>query len=441
MRVLTVIPARYASTRLPGKPLLDICGKPMIQHVYDRVRQAHLVGEVLVATDDARIAAAVESFGGKAVLTSPECASGTDRLAEVARSHPADIYLNIQGDEPLLRPADVDALVVALRDDPAVAVATLCYPISADQAANPALVKVVRDFQGRALYFSRAAIPFVREGAAAAPVTYLGHAGMYAYRRETLYAFSAQMPSPLEQLEKLEQLRLLQLGVAIQTVETTHCAAGVDTVSDLERVRATFEGKSDVQLISSRCEDRQGVSHPNHKIDPELTAKLRRIKLVITDVDGVLTDGSLYYGPDGECLKRFHARDGVGVKLLQKAGIQVAVLSGRDCPALRARLKDLGITIFRLGQHAKGEACRSIIAETGVSSEESLFIGDDLPDLEAFENCGVRVAVGDAVNALRQKAEVVLSVAGGQGAVQEMTDILRLTLQEGHNSAGGYAHA
>ena len=205
MKVLAVIPARYASTRLPAKPLADIGGKPMVQHVYERVRQAQLVNDVLVATDDARIMAAVENFGGTAVLTSPDCASGTDRLVELVRSHQADIYLNIQGDEPLLRPQDVDALVAALRDTPDVAAATLCYPISAEQAQNPALVKVVRDYAGRALYFSRAAIPFVRD-ADTASVQYWGHAGLYAYRPHALRAFGRHPQGPLEAAEKLEQL-------------------------------------------------------------------------------------------------------------------------------------------------------------------------------------------------------------------------------------------
>jgi len=242
MKVLAVIPARYASTRLPGKPLADICGKPMVQHVYERVRQAQSVDEVLVATDDVRIVAAVEGFGGKAILTSPDCASGTDRLVEVSRSYLADIYLNIQGDEPLLRPQDVDVIVAALRDTPDAAAATPCYPISAEQAQNPALVKVVRDYQGRALYFSRAPIPFVRDGAADA-VQYWGHAGLYAYRSKALRAFGLHPTSPLEEAEKLEQLRLLQVGLPMLTVEVAPCSPGVDTPEDLEAVRAAWVRK------------------------------------------------------------------------------------------------------------------------------------------------------------------------------------------------------
>lgn len=241
MRVLAVIPARYASSRLPGKPLLDIGGKPIVRHVYERVCRARLVDEVLVATDDTRILEAVKIFGGKAILTSADCASGTDRLVETACKHKADVYLNIQGDEPLLRPADVDKLVIVMRKDPAAGVATPCYPLSPQQARKTHIVKVVRDFQGRALYFSRAAIPFVRDAPpGCVPVQYWGHAGMYAYRAEALNAFGAHAPSPLEEAEKLEQLRLLQLGIAIRTVEIATCAPGVDTPEDLEAMRAVL---------------------------------------------------------------------------------------------------------------------------------------------------------------------------------------------------------
>jgi len=415
MKILAVIPARYASTRLPGKPLADICGKPMVQHVYERVRQARLVDEVLVATDDARIVEAVESFGGKAVLTSPLCASGTDRLVEIARSHLADIYLNIQGDEPLLRPQDVNALVAALRDTPDAAAATPCYPITYEQAQNPALVKVVRDYQSRALYFSRAPIPFVRDGDAAS-VQYWGHAGLYAYRPQALRAFGLHRPSPLEDAEKLEQLRLLQIGLTMLTVEVAPCAPGVDTPEDLEAVRAAMQS---APLPDCR-EAMDGLTET--PITPALAAKLRKIKLVITDVDGVLTDGSLYYGPDGECIKKFHARDGVAIRMLQQTRIQVAVLSGRDCPALRKRLEDLDITEAVLGESDKRKVFPGILERCGVTAEETLYVGDDLPDIEVFDLCGVAVTVGDAPEDVKAKADLVLECKGVLGAFRDLVD-------------------
>lgn len=405
MRTLVVIPARYSSTRLPGKPLLDICGKSMIQRVYEAVQKATLVDKVIVATDDARIVQAVETFGGRAILTSPKCASGTDRLVEVARQEKADIYLNVQGDEPLLRPADVDKLVEALRDYPYMAAATPCYRISYEQACDPNLVKIVRSDSGAALYFSRARIPFDRdvEGMGA----YWGHMGMYAYRPDALKIFADHEPGMLERTEKLEQLRLLQYGVGIQTVELPPCAPGVDTPEDLERVRAIVAGKD----FSASAPATPSTS-------------LAGIRLIITDVDGVLTDGGLYYGPDGECIKRFHAQDGLGMVMLRKAGIRVAVLSGRDCPALRRRLNDLGIDMFRLGKVEKRAACESLLQEAGVSAHEALFIGDDLPDLDGFACCGLRVTVPNARDEVKRAADIVLQTQGGQGAFRELVDML-----------------
>ena len=164
MSIIAVIPSRFASTRLPGKPLVDICGKTMVQRVYERVRRVKLFDEVLVATDDERIMSAVASFGGSACMTSADCPSGSDRLIEVARAHPADIYVNVQGDEPLVEPDSIEKLARAMLEDSSLQMGTLCYPISAEQAQNPNLVKVVRAHNGNALYFSRSPIPFPRSG-------------------------------------------------------------------------------------------------------------------------------------------------------------------------------------------------------------------------------------------------------------------------------------
>lgn len=235
MSIIAVIPSRYASTRLPGKPLVDICGKPMVQLVYERVRQVSLFDEVLVATDDERIAAVVEGFGGAACMTSPDCPSGSDRLIEVATSHPADIYVNIQGDEPLVEPSSIEKLAKAMLENDDLQMGTLCYPITAEQAQNPNLVKVVRAHNGNALYFSRSPIPFPRSGGIAP--SYFGHLGMYAYRRDFLMNFGSLPYSPLENTEKLEQLRVLQAGIAIRVLEVEAAGPGVDTPEDLEEVR------------------------------------------------------------------------------------------------------------------------------------------------------------------------------------------------------------
>lgn len=427
MRAVAVIPARYASTRLPGKPLLDICGKSLIQRVWEIVSRARGLDEVVVATDDGRIADAVRAFGGKVRMTSPDCRSGSDRVREVAESLAADVYVNVQGDEPLLEPAAIERLLDVFRQDESVQIATLCSRISEEQARSPHQVKVIRDHAGNALYFSRAPLPFVRERGEAAE--FLGHVGIYAYRADALRGFASLPFSPLEQAEKLEQLRFLQAGIAIRVPEVPPMGAGVDTPEDLERVRAIIEERehgnaatAGAVVMGRRYHGIAADSLVGTPISARVEARLRNIRLVITDVDGVLTDGGLYYGPDGECLKRFHARDGLGVRLLQQAGIQVAVLSGRDCPALRRRLTDLGITEAVLGQVDKRAALSGIMERCGVVAEEVAFIGDDIPDMEVFGLCGVSVTMADAPEYVKARADLVLECKGGLGAFRELAD-------------------
>lgn len=240
--VVAIIPARYASTRLPGKPLAQIGGKPMIQHVYERASAAVGVARTLIATDDERIAAAVRAFGGDLVMTGTH-ATGTDRLAEVARSLTAAIVVNVQGDLPLLDPAALAACVGAFGADPALEMASLMTPIR-DEAEfrNPNVVKVVTGDDGCALYFSRSPLPFWR-GARDAQAFGHRHIGLYAYRRDVLLTLAAAPRSALECAEELEQLRALQRGVRIRMVEVDSAPPEVDTAEDLERVRRLVEGK------------------------------------------------------------------------------------------------------------------------------------------------------------------------------------------------------
>lgn len=229
MTVIAVIPARYASVRFPGKPLAPLAGKPMVLHVLEAVRAARRVDRVLVATDDARIAECVRSAGGEAVLTAADAASGTDRVAEVARRFPADAYVNVQGDEPLMPPENVDRAIETLDAGPGRTLATLATPVGKDTAGDPNTVKVAVAENGRALYFSRSPIPFFRQGVPA----YRKHLGIYAYRAETLSAVAALPPSPLEHAESLEQLRWLEAGHAIWVGEAAGDSIGVDTPADL----------------------------------------------------------------------------------------------------------------------------------------------------------------------------------------------------------------
>ncbi len=234
-----VIPVRYRSTRFPGKALAALSGRPLIQHVYDRSVRARSLERVIVATDDQRILEAVRGFGGEALLTSPEHPSGTDRLAEVAQRLEARIYVNIQGDEPLVEPQNIDALVAALQDHGEVDVATLKEPIhGGEDRRNPNVVKVVTDAYGDALYFSRAPIPYGREGKAAGSFR---HVGLYAYRRQALLDFAAAPPSPLETSEQLEQLRVLEMGRRIRVLQARGCSVSVDTPEDLRRAQRLLD--------------------------------------------------------------------------------------------------------------------------------------------------------------------------------------------------------
>jgi 3-deoxy-manno-octulosonate cytidylyltransferase (CMP-KDO synthetase) len=239
--VVAIIPARYQSSRLPGKALADIGGRPMIEHVYRRAAAATSVSSVLVATDDERILETVRGFGGVACLTSPNHQSGTDRLAEVAAELGSEIIVNVQGDEPLIEPAMIDEAVEPLLADPMVVMSTLRRRID-DTAdlSNPNVTKVVVDREGYALYFSRAPIPHTRAGRPPAPAW--RHVGLYVYRRDCLLQLASLEPTALEAAEALEQLRALENGIRILAVETKYDSIGVDTPDDLERVRRLIPG-------------------------------------------------------------------------------------------------------------------------------------------------------------------------------------------------------
>lgn len=237
MKILGVIPARFGSSRLAGKPLKDICGKPMIQHVFDRAKQSNLLTDVIVATDDQRIVDAVLAFGGKAQMTSIEHMNGSSRIAEVARMQNCDVIVNIQGDEPLINPLLIDEAISALINDENVSVSTLCRKIEdPNDYNNPNVVKTVFDLNGYALLFSRFPIPFPRhkEG-----LVVYEHIGIYCYRPDFLLDYVSWTPSPLEKIESLEQLRILEHGYKIRVVntKTEYKGLSVDTQEDLEKVR------------------------------------------------------------------------------------------------------------------------------------------------------------------------------------------------------------
>ncbi len=246
-KALGIIPARYASTRFPGKPLTLIAGKPLLQHVWERCRRARSLDSVIIATDDMRIAHAAFAWGAEVALTSPHHVSGTDRIAEVAKSAKKFSYIvNIQGDEPLIDPRLIDRLVAKLQADRRVGLVTAAHPFDTpSEASSPHQVKVVIDRTGRALYFSRSAIPFPRHPKTAYKT--LRHQGIYGFRRQTLLQFVQWKPSPLERVEALEQLRALENGVTVHVLLTKQGSPGVDTPKDaaaLERRLARAKRRS-----------------------------------------------------------------------------------------------------------------------------------------------------------------------------------------------------
>jgi len=240
LKAIGVIPARLGSTRLREKVLKPIMGRPMIQHVWDRAKQADRLSDVLIACDDPSIEACVKEFGGTPVMTRTDHPNGTSRVAEAASRTEADIIINIQGDEPMIHPSGINELVDALNNEPEVPVATLAVKRDdPEELQNPDMVKVVCDKRGRALYFSRAPIPHLREPLKG-PFSFLKHLGIYGYRKDFLEQFIRLAPGKLEGVEKLEQLRILERGFSIRVIETQYDSLSVDTQEDLEKVEVAM---------------------------------------------------------------------------------------------------------------------------------------------------------------------------------------------------------
>jgi 3-deoxy-manno-octulosonate cytidylyltransferase (CMP-KDO synthetase) len=250
MKSIIVIPARYGSTRFPGKSLARLRGRPMIQWVWEAASRSRLSEQVVVATDDDRIADVAAKFGADVVMTKKSHRSGTDRIAEVADKISAQLYVNVQGDEPLLSPGAVDDLIRGMAESPRIPIGTLAHRIEKEaEWRSPEVVKVVCNRHGEALYFSRSPLPFLRKWNAKAKL--LRHVGIYAYRASALATFVSLKPSPLEEAESLEQLRALERGMTIQVIETKYRCLGVDTPADLARVEAAMR--------------RQGMAQPKVK--------------------------------------------------------------------------------------------------------------------------------------------------------------------------------
>jgi 3-deoxy-manno-octulosonate cytidylyltransferase (CMP-KDO synthetase) len=241
--VVIIIPARFGATRLPGKPLVSLAGKPMIQRVYERARMAARASRVIVATDDERIVKAVESFGGVARMTRVDHRTGTERVAEVAAHEKGDVFVNVQGDEPLLDPSAVDTAVNALLEEPTAAISTVATPIKTPaDIMDPNVVKTVLDFDNNGIYFSRAPIPWVRDTASKIQVRHLKHLGLYVFQRDALLEYPTLPQGELERIEQLEQLRWLENGWKIRVAEVEHDAVSVDVPEDVARVEKLLQG-------------------------------------------------------------------------------------------------------------------------------------------------------------------------------------------------------
>jgi 3-deoxy-manno-octulosonate cytidylyltransferase (CMP-KDO synthetase) len=240
MKVVSVIPARLGSTRLPRKVLADICGRPLVQHVWERVSQATNINTVIVVTDSQEVIQVVSGWGGKALLTDPACQSGTERIAAILGELDADLILNVQGDEPLVDPGMLNDLIDGWMSAPCDLITPVYRITSVEDLSNPNVVKVARAQDGRALYFSRSPIPYVRDWSQEKWLehqAFWGHIGVYGYRKEVLEKYTGLPASPLQQAESLEQLRFLEAGYTFQTVETTYRSVAVDTQEDLDKVR------------------------------------------------------------------------------------------------------------------------------------------------------------------------------------------------------------
>jgi 3-deoxy-manno-octulosonate cytidylyltransferase (CMP-KDO synthetase) len=243
-RVVVVIPARYGATRLPGKPLVLLAGKPMIRRVYERAKLAQRVDQVIVATDDERILKVVEGFGGEARMTRTDHRTGTERVGEVAAHVAGDVFVNVQGDEPLLDPAAVDMAVSSLLEEPQASISTVATPVKTPgDIMDPNVVKTVLDFDGNALYFSRAPIPWVRDTGNKIQVRHLKHLGLYVFQRAALLEYPTLPQGELERIEQLEQLRWMENGWKIRVAEVEHDAVSVDVPEDVARVEKLLQGQ------------------------------------------------------------------------------------------------------------------------------------------------------------------------------------------------------
>ena len=383
-KCIIVIPSRLNSSRLPEKALIKIDGKPLIQRVVEIARGVGGIDQVIVATDSTKIASLGEMSGAESILTNSNHQNGTERLLEVMKSREADYYINLQGDEPLIDEKEIEeALNTLMKSDKEIL--TICRPISLEEAKDPSKVKVIISEKNKAIYFSRAIVPYNQE-------KLFEHSGVYLFKKGSLRKIEKLKSTALERSEKLEQLRWLEAGISIEILIANKKSISIDTPEDL--------------------------------IEAERIIKIRKIKSLILDVDGVLTDGKLSYGKDGELIKVFSSQDGSAIKRLQNQGYTFALLSGRDSEALRARAKELGIQNMILGTQNKLCGIESIQEKLNLKEEEIAYIGDDIEDIIPMNLCGWSFAVANAREEVKSIAKETLKRKGGEGVIAEVESIL-----------------
>ena len=381
-----VIPARIDSKRLPQKPLLDIAGKSLINWVIEVALKVNFKTEIIVVTDDIRIKEVAEKSGAKSIITSKDIKNGTERILEILDQIDSEFVINLQGDEPLVDPNDLNYLFEKIKSNDSDIV-SLCHEIDDFEANDPSNVKVVFDNNSNALYFSRSKIPYGAK-------SFFCHKGIYAFKRASMEKIKKLKVSKLEDFENLEQLRWLENNISINMLITKYKSIGVDTLDDL--------------------------------LKAENAILANKIKGLICDIDGTLTNGLLWYGDKGEELKSFNVKDGWTIKKLLSKGFKIGFLSGRDSFPLRARVKDLGVEFIKFNQSDKKKGCIELLNEMKLKSSEVAYIGDDQSDIPCCSIIPFSFAVNDSHKDLKEITRFCLNKNGGEAVITEFIEKLNI---------------